>query len=229
MLPPGMAQDVALQVVVLLVAVAVMWVMWFGVPRSVAQALKGGGPGRARVDARRHFVKGAQLLGRARASGGGGVGASKAMAREAEAEADRAIALDPADAACHILKALALERQGNSAAALASLDAALEPRVARSLGAWEKSDALLKRAELLLAEEDNSKKRRRRGAAAEVAAEADLKEAVELNGKNAKALCMLATCYEKKGMAVEARRAFQQALEAEPRFSEAKAGLDRLS
>nr|ABK23813.1 unknown [Picea sitchensis] len=205
------------QVILALVALGLMWALQ-GLPRSLISKLRR--RSRSREQSRRHFVRGAQLLGRSRAASAQNSGRS--LAREAAAEADKAIALDPMDAASHILKALALERQGHATAAIGCLDAALAPPVSKSLSAPEKSDGLLKRAELEL-ETSNSK---RRGLEAAVD---DLKASVGFNARNFKALCLLGTCYEKKGMLVEARKVFQDALEANPSSQEAKAGLDRLS
>ncbi|GLJ43594.1 hypothetical protein SUGI_0907310 [Cryptomeria japonica] len=212
----AMQMDIALQVVVLGVALGLMWVLWGGgVPRALARMT---GPSRTKIESRAHFVKGAQLLARSRSAK---PSLSESLAGEAADEAERAIALNSTDAACHILKGLALERQGHMVAALNSLDTALSPRVVKSLAKTEQSDALFKRAEIRLG--GDAKKRH------VDAAIADLEAAVALNEKNEKALCLLGTCYEKKGMNVEARRAFQEALKAEPQLIEAKAGLERLS
>lgn len=205
------------QIILALVALGLMWALQ-GLPRSLISKLRG--RSRSREQSRRHFVQGAQLLGRSKAATAKNSGRS--LAREAAAEADKAISLDPMDAASYILKAFALERQGQATAAIGCLDAALAPPVSKSLDASEKSNALLKRAELELGT-SNSK---RRGLEAAVD---DLKVAVGFNVQNFKAICLLATCYEKKGMLVEARKAFQDALELNPSLQEAKAGLERLS
>ncbi|KAK6130749.1 hypothetical protein DH2020_035507 [Rehmannia glutinosa] len=121
---------------------------------------------RSNHQTKRHFVIGAQLLSQARSS------SDRSIADRAVAEADRAISLDPKDAAAHILKALALELLGFKTSALDSLDAALSPLAVKSLSDGERGDALFKRAELRVAVGG--------GAVVE-----DLVESVRLKGDNA--------------------------------------------
>ncbi|WVY91602.1 hypothetical protein V8G54_037116 [Vigna mungo] len=168
---------------------------------------------RADIQAKRHFVQGAQLLARARSS------KSKALAKEAQAQAQRAIALDPRDAAPHLLKALALDFLGLRSAALDSLDDALSPLAATSLSPSERADALLKRAELRLA----STQRARVDSAL-----ADLSESVKLNPNSAKAFFALGDCLERKKMNEDAVKAYEQALELEPQLHVAQQALHRL-
>ncbi|CAN6460114.1 unnamed protein product [Victoria cruziana] len=190
---------------------------------------------RTRVEAKRHFIQGAQLLARARAAQANS-SAALSLARNAADEADRAIALDPRDAASHILKALALDVQGHRSAALRSIDAALLPPAVRSLSPQEKGDALYKRADLLLSSSSSppppsSPPSSSRGIPRRKfdSAVSDLQEAVKLSPKNVRAFCLLGSCYERKGMMDEARRAFEDALLIDPLFADAKEGIDRLS
>ncbi|KAG4980587.1 hypothetical protein JHK82_033831 [Glycine max] len=90
------------------------------------------------VQAKRHFVQGAQLLAQARRSKS--ASAATSLAKQALAEVEKALALDPKDATSHL--------QGFSTNALDALDAALSPLAAGSLAEEEKGDALLKRAGL---------------------------------------------------------------------------------
>lgn len=174
---------------------------------------------RAQVQSKRHFVLGAQLLARARSAKPRSAAAP--LAKEALAEADKAIALDPKDAAAHILKALVLDLQGFKTSALDSLDAALSPLAVKSLSEKERGDALFKRAELKMA-------MTRRGKTVDSAL-ADLAEAVDLSPDNAKAFCLLGECYEVKKMEAEARKAYEDAIRIEPELAVAQQGLDRLS
>jgi hypothetical protein len=101
--------------------------------------------GASRSQARRHFVKAAQLLAKSRNPGNAGAVGRK-IAREAVAEADAAILLDPKDAAMHIVKSLSLQQLGRPAAAVRSLSTALTKPASRSLSPSEKAEALAKRA-----------------------------------------------------------------------------------
>ena len=142
------------------------------------------------------------------------------MAKEALAEADKAIALDPKDAAAHILKALVLDLQGFKTSALDSLDAALSPLAVKSLTEKERGDALFKRAELKMAMTRHGKVD---------SAMTDLVEAVALSPDNAKAFSLLGECYEVKKMVDEAKKAYEDALRIEPELALARQALDRLT
>lgn len=174
--------------------------------------------GRAKAQARHHFVSGAQLLARSRSAGKPSLGRS--LARQANSEADKAIAIDPLDAACYVLKCLALEQQGLLPAALESMNTALSPNVVKSLSDSEKADALMKRGGLLIA---TSKGKRNLDAAID-----DLQRSLELSPNNSKVLCMLAACYEKKGLYPEADKSYERAFALDPDSDDAKAGLMRL-
>ncbi|KAL9229217.1 hypothetical protein vseg_004705 [Gypsophila vaccaria] len=158
-------------------------------------------------EARRHFVKAAQLLSKARASPPSSP-QRLSLAAASAAEADAAVGLNPTDAANHIVRALALDLQGYKTSALESLDCALSPLAAASLTPLEKADALLKRAHLRMdmstATDDSPLK----------VAEADLKEALQLNADCSKAWSLLGECYQRLGLgdSQQAAHAFQQSL-----------------
>jgi len=173
---------------------------------------------RTDLQAKRHFVLGAQLIAQAR-SPSNSRSTATSLAKQAEDEANKAISLDPKDAASHILKALSLDLQGFRTSALESINVALSPLAVNSLSASEKGDALFKRAELAMG-------MNRRGRV-EPAIQ-DLTEAVKLNKDNAKAFCLLGECYEANKMIEEAKEAYEEALRLQPELASAKEKLDLL-
>ncbi|XP_059462045.1 uncharacterized protein LOC132191041 [Corylus avellana] len=210
-----MVADILLQVALILLMVYFFLAM-HGIPNKLLSKLRF--RNRADVQAKRHFVLGAQLLARARASKPPRSTATS-LAKEAEAEADKAIALDPKDAAPHILKSLALDLQGFKPSALDSLDVALSPLCAKSLSDLERGDSLFKRAELKVAMARRDQVD---------SAVTDLTQALTLSPENAKAFCLLGECYEAKKMIDEAKKAYEDALRVEPKLTVAREALDRL-
>ncbi|XP_027333399.1 uncharacterized protein LOC113848195 [Abrus precatorius] len=202
--------DIVLQVGLVLVMIF-SYLFMHDVPKRVLAKLRL--RNRADIQAKRHFVHGAQLLARARSS------KSRPMAKEAQAQAQQAIALDPNDAAPHLLKALALDFLGLRSAALDSLDEALSSRAAKSLTDMERGDALLKRAELRL----GTSQRGRVDSALD-----DLTESIKLSPNNAKAFCALGECYERKKMNEDAIKAYKEALRLEPQLRVAQQALHNL-
>ncbi|XP_058185932.1 uncharacterized protein LOC131303157 [Rhododendron vialii] len=214
-----MGTDVLLQLALVLLTLAIFFTV-HTLPKKALTKLRS--KNRTTAQSNRHFFNGAQLLSRARSAKNKTT--SLNLAKSAASEADKALTLDPSDAAAHILKALALDLMGRKPSALRSLDAALSPALARTLAERERGDALFKRAEILLA----VGKRRRVDAAV-----VDLVEAVRLGGgENGKAYCLLGQCYEMKGMREEAKAAFEAAVGLEPPGSgtcqAARQGLGRL-
>ncbi|KAK6940255.1 Tetratricopeptide repeat 1 [Dillenia turbinata] len=209
-----MVADILLQIVLFLIVV-IFFLAIHDIPQKALAKLRR--RSRVNIQARRHFVAGAQLLAQARSAKSRSSVAS--FAKSAVEEADKAILLDPTDAASHILKSLALDLQGFKSSALDSLDAALSPLAAKSLGDPERADALFKRAELRIAVN-------RRGGA-DTAIE-DLVEAVRLSKDHVKAWCLLGECYEMKKMKEEAKKAYEEAIAVEPELKVAREALDRL-
>uniref|UniRef100_A0A5B7BKL5 Uncharacterized protein n=1 Tax=Davidia involucrata TaxID=16924 RepID=A0A5B7BKL5_DAVIN len=197
-----MGTDVLLQVAILLLTLGILFAM-HNFPKKALTKLRS--KGRNTAQAHRHFVQGAQLLARARSTRNRTTSIN--LAKDAAGEAEKALSLQPKDAAAHILKALALDLMGHKSSALRSLDAALSPPAVKSLSDRERGDALFKRAELHVA----VNRRRRVDLAV-----SDLVEAVRLSSDNAKAYCLLGQCYEMKGMKEEARKAFEEANRVEP-------------
>lgn len=208
------SSQTAIQLAFLLLTLAIFFVI-YNLPKKAFSKLRS--DTRATSQSSRHFLKGAQLLSRARTTRNRS--AADSLAKDAVAEADAALSLLPRDAAALILRALALDVLGRKSAALRSLDMALAPPSAKALSRREKGDALVKRAELQL-----GLNRRRRVDSALV----DLVEAVSLTRDNVKAFCLLAQCYEIKGMKDEAKKAFDEALKIGPECNLAREGLDRL-
>ncbi|KAL2905853.1 Anaphase-promoting complex subunit CDC27 [Bienertia sinuspersici] len=209
-----LSPEAAIQIAFLLLTLALFFVI-YNLPKKAFSKLRSNT--RATSQSSRHFLIGAQLLSRARATRHRA--AADSLAKEAVAEADKALSLLPRDASALILRALALDILGRRSSALKSLDSALTPPAAKSLSKREKGDALVKRAELQL-----SVNRRRRVDSALM----DLVEAVSLTRDNPKAFCLLGQCYEIKGMINEASQAFNEAIKVQPDCNVAREGLDRL-
>ncbi|XP_004238010.1 uncharacterized protein [Solanum lycopersicum] len=209
-----MWRDLLLQAVLILVTIF-MFLFMYNVPQKYFSKLRL--RNRADMQSKRHFVQGAQLLSQAKSAAAKDRSKSTSLAKSAEAQADLAIALDPKDAAAHILKALALDLQGFKTSALDSIDVALSPLAVKSLSEPEKADALFKRAQLRLAAEQVD------------SVIEDLSQSVRLKGDNVKAFCLLGDCYEKKGLKEEARKAYQEAQKVQPNFAPAREALDRLN
>lgn len=210
----AMMTDILIQVVFGLITVFMFLVM-HGIPQRLLDKIRF--RNRPQFQAKRHFVIGAQLLARARSAPSRS--ATTSLSKEAVVEAEKAIALDPRDAAAHILKALALDLQGFKSSALDSIDVALSPLAVRSLSNQERGDALFKRAELKMA----LSRRDRVDSALD-----DLNQAVELVQERGKVFCLFGECYEAKKMKDEAVKAYEDALAAEPKLVAAQKALDRL-
>ncbi|XP_015073578.1 uncharacterized protein LOC107017820 [Solanum pennellii] len=209
-----MWRDLLLQAVLILVTIF-MFLFMYNVPQKYFSKLRL--RNRADMQSKRHFVQGAQLLSQAKSAAAKDRSKATSLAKSAEAQADLAIALDPKDAAAHILKALALDLQGFKTSALDSIDVALSPLAVKSLSEPERADALFKRAQLRLAAKQVD------------SVIEDLSQSVRLKGDNVKAFCLLGDCYEKKGLKEEAQKAYQEAQKVQPNFAPAREALDRLN
>lgn len=209
-----MVKDIIMQVLLILLTIF-MFLAMHDIPQKLFAKFRF--RYRPSVQSKRHFVLGAQLFAQARSAKSRS--STIQFAKQALSEAEKAISLDPKDAASHILKALALDLQGFKTSALDSLDVALSPLAAKSLSEKERGDALFKRAELKM----GFNKRGRVDSVLD-----DLTRALELSPDNAKAFCLLGECYEVKKMKEEARKAYLDALRVEPRLDLAREALDRL-
>ncbi|KAK9163999.1 hypothetical protein Syun_004901 [Stephania yunnanensis] len=209
-----MVWDIVLQIFLLLLGL-IMLLSSTGIPKRALSGLRL--RNRAGIQAKRHFVLGAQHLARARAAPNRPTALK--LAKDAIAEADKALSIDSKDAASHILKALALEFQGRKTSALKSIDTALAHPAVKSLSDRERGDSLFKRAELHM----GVNRRRRVDSAVE-----DLVESVRLSPENAKAYCLLGECYEQREQAEAARKAYGEARRVDPMSVAAREGLIRL-
>ncbi|KAL5705346.1 hypothetical protein ACHQM5_023660 [Ranunculus cassubicifolius] len=209
-----MAMDMLLQIFLLLLGLTMAFTL-HTVPKQLISKLRF--KSNSSSQAKRHFVLGAQLLAKARSTPNRTT--SLNLAKQAVSEADKALSIDPKDAAAHILKALGLDLQGHQTSALKSLDAALSFPAVKSLSERERGDSLFKRAELQMA----VNRRRRVDSAIE-----DLVEAVKLSPDNFKAFCLLGKCYEQKEMIEEARWAYMEGKKVETTSTMAKEALERL-
>ncbi|KAJ7965832.1 Tetratricopeptide repeat like superfamily protein [Quillaja saponaria] len=207
-----MVYDILLQIGLFLLVVF-MFLAMHDIPQKFFAKLRIRNRGSAQ--AKRHFVLGAQLLAQARAAKTRS--STNSLADKALVEAEKAITLDPKDAAAYLLKALVLDLQGFRTSALDSLDMAFSPLAVKSLSETEKGDALFKRAELKMAIDKQIRVD---------SALADLTDAVKLSTDNAKAFCLLGECYEVKKMREEAMKAYEEALRVEPQLAAAQEALN---
>lgn len=210
--------DLLLQAALILLSIF-MYLYMHNIPQNLYSKLQMHRQART-IQARRHFVLGAQRLDQARTAKDLSSSTRMTLAKSAEEEAEKAIGIDAKDAALHLLKAMALEVQGFKTSALDAMDVALSPLAAKSLSAPERAEALHKRAELKL--------KVSKGEQVDSAVE-DLIESVRLKGDNVKGLCLLGECYEKKGLSEEARKSYEDALKVQADYSAAQDALARLS
>nr|XP_016442780.1 PREDICTED: uncharacterized protein LOC107768189 [Nicotiana tabacum] len=141
-----METDILIQLIILLFTLGIFYAM-YNFPKQALTPLRS--KNRSTNQAHIHFIKGAQLLSRAKSNRNKST--SFNLAKSAAGEADKALALEPKDPAAHILKALSLDLMGRKIAALKYLDLALSPPAVKALSDGERGDALLKRAELQVA------------------------------------------------------------------------------
>ncbi|KAL1822956.1 hypothetical protein DCAR_0310800 [Daucus carota subsp. sativus] len=203
--------DILIQAVTAIIVLGI-FVLLYKLPQYYISKLRS--RNKSNVEARRHFVAGAQLLAKSRSS------KDLSAAKLAVDEADKSIALDPYDAASHILKSMALDLLGFKTAAIEAIDVALSPLAVKSLETEERADALLKRAELRIGVSGKER--------LDDSVMQDLVESVKLKKENWKAFVLLGECYEKKEMKDEAVEAYESAIRVEPECKVAVKALDRL-
>ncbi|KAM3342347.1 hypothetical protein P3S68_027313 [Capsicum galapagoense] len=219
-----MYRDLFLQAILILITIF-MFLYMYNIPQKYLSNLRL--RNRSNIQSRKHFVQGAQLLSQAKSAAAAkqhsaSAQSSSSLAKLAEEQADLAISLDSSDAASYILKALALDMQGMKTSALDSIDVALSPPAVKSLSEDERAEALFKRAQLRSTAPGGVSRR------VDSVIE-DLNECVRLKGDNVKAYCLLGDCYEKKGMKIEAKLAYLDALRVQPDFGPATEAIDRLN
>lgn len=173
------------------------------------------------TQARRHFIKAAMLLNKAR-NEETSASQARSLAGNAITEADLAIELNPHDAASLIVKSLALRLLKKPVAALKVLNTALSKEFSKTLSKEERADTLVQKVELTLEQMNESNEGMQ-----DVLK--DLQESISLNPANPRTHFMLGSCCERLGDGEDALVAYQQALAVSPKFSEAKAALERLN
>nr|GME01554.1 Tetratricopeptide-like helical [Ipomoea batatas]GME01556.1 Tetratricopeptide-like helical [Ipomoea batatas] len=213
-----MWSDLLLQAALILISIFT-YLFMHNIPQNLYSKLQMRRQART-IQARRHFVLGAQRLAQARTAKDLSSSMRMTLAKSAEEEAEKAIGINAKDAALHLLKAMALEVQGFKTSALDAMNVALSPLAAKSLSVPERAEALHKRAELKLAVS--------KGEQIDSAVE-DLIVSVRLKGDNVKGLCLLGELYEKKELSEEARKSYEDALKIQPDYSAAQDALARLS
>ncbi|KAL1814040.1 hypothetical protein DCAR_0626446 [Daucus carota subsp. sativus] len=208
-----MVADLLLQALVIIVVI-ITFLFMYKIPQKYISKYRATSSNSSALRARRHFIAGAQLLSKSRSS------RDLSAAKLAVEEADKAIELDPRDAASHILKSLALEMLGLKTAAIKAIDAALSPLAVKSLEDDEKGDALYKRAELRVGVSGEER--------VDEAVLSDLIESVKLKGDNVKAFMLLGECYERKEMNEKAMEAYESAIRVDSDHKGAREALNRL-
>ncbi|XVE86874.1 hypothetical protein DITRI_Ditri18aG0070700 [Diplodiscus trichospermus] len=213
-----MAMEIFLQVAILLLTLAILFAIRY-VPKQTGT--KHRTDRRVTTQTQRHLTRATHLLSRAKSNPH--KDQSETLAKTAMTEIEKALSLSPKDPTPYILKSLAHNLLGHKGPALRSLDLALASARVKSLSARERTEAMVRRAELKLA----VNKRRRVDSAV-----TDLEEVVRMSDREGavttKAFCLLGECYEFKGMREEARKAFEEALKVEPESSIARQGSERL-
>lgn len=220
----SMWMDISLQALMILGS-AIMYLWIHNIPRKLL-AKYHLYRDRSLHQSRRHFVKAAELLTKARSCPRSSP-SSLSFAAAAAAEADAAVRLNPADAANHVVRALALDLQGYKTSALEAIEAALSPLAVSSLSDDEKADALVKRAELRM---EVSRLGNSEGVDEAVwrKVEEELTEAVRLKRESERGWCLLGECCEGLGKRERAKEAFEEAVRVRPDSVAAKRGLERL-